>query len=73
MRCPATVISGPLEVLPRVFSVGPGDRITYGTGTRAAMRAAATTPIPATSKVTVRRDMGGRLRTVHPFALAVAE
>src|SRR5712664_1416508 len=28
---------------------------------------------PATSRVTVRRDMGRRLRTVDPFALAVAE
>src|SRR5512135_3642736 len=67
------LIRGPPEVWPRVFSVGPGERITYGTGTRAATRAAATTPIPATSRVTVRRDMGGRLRTVDPFALTVAE
>src|SRR5215471_7838752 len=55
---PVTVISGiPDAVFPSVFSVGPGIRITYGTGTRTATAIAITVAIPAIVSVRERLNM----------------
>jgi hypothetical protein len=48
--------------LPSVFSVGPGVRITYGTGNSTATAIAATVATLAMASVRERRDMIGRLR-----------
>src|SRR5487761_1705305 len=63
----------PPEALPSVFSVGPGLRMTYGTGRTAATTAATTTATPATSRVRARRGMVRRLRVVDPLVGTVAE
>src|SRR5450631_117992 len=63
----------PLESLPRVFSVGPGPRMTYGTGSRIAATRATMTAPPAMYSVRARRDMTGRLRAPDPFAVAAGE
>jgi hypothetical protein len=47
----------PPESLPSVFSVGPGYRITYGTGNSTATTIAITVAKPAMASVRERRDM----------------
>src|SRR5579859_4893528 len=54
---PVIEISGFPELSPSVFSVGPGVRITYGTGTSTATTIAATVATPAMASVRERRDM----------------
>src|ERR1700722_4753162 len=66
-------MSGCPEVLPSVFSVGPGPRITYGTGSSTATTIATTVARPAMASVRERRDMFGRLRAADPFVGTVAE
>src|ERR1700676_5313616 len=74
VRRPEIVISVfPEESLPSVFSVGPGPRITYGTGIRTAAAIAATVARPAIASVRERRDMLGRLRAADPFIGPVGE
>src|ERR1700735_863756 len=63
----------PPGLVPSVFSVGPGLRITYGTGSSAATTAAITTAAPATMRTRERRGMVGRLRVVHPLVGTVPE
>src|SRR5215470_11699527 len=58
---------------PSVLRVGPGLRITYGTGRMIAATAAATTPETATYKVSWRREVARRLRIADPLTRAVAE
>src|SRR6516164_11006582 len=68
------VISGfPEESFPSVFSVGPGPRITYGTGTRTVTAIATRVANPAIESVRERRDMLGRLRAADPLAGTVGE
>jgi hypothetical protein len=55
--CPLIEISGRPEESPSVFSVGPGVRITYGTGKSTAIAIAATVARPAMTSVRERRDM----------------
>src|SRR5580693_1395658 len=55
--CPEIVISGWPPWEPSVFSVGPGPRITYGTGTSTATAIATSVASPAMSSVSERRDM----------------
>src|SRR5580658_3801128 len=66
-------MSGLAPCLPRVFSVGPGSRVTYGTEVTAATSRAASTPIPAISNVAVLCCMSRSLRTVHPLAVTAGE
>src|SRR5277367_683794 len=71
---PEMVISGcPEESLPRVFSVGPGPRMTYGTGTSTATARAAITPSEAISRVSARRDMACFSRGADPLIRPVGE
>src|ERR1700729_2781162 len=81
-RCPAVgyvtwpvmVMSGwPEESWPRVFSVGPGPRMTYGTGTSTATARAAITPIEAISSVSERRDISFLSRSADPLVRPVGE
>src|SRR5271165_935213 len=72
--CPLIVISGcPEESDPSVFRVGPGPRITYGTGTRTATAIAISVARPAMDNVRERRDMLGRLRAADPLVGTVGE
>src|SRR6202044_151793 len=71
--CPVMEISGFPEDSPSVFSVGPGVRITYGTGTSTATAIATTVARPAMASVRERRDMIGRLRAADPFVGTVGE
>src|ERR1700722_10247736 len=71
---PLIEISGlPDESAPSVFSVGPGMRMTYGTGTRTLTPMATSAAKPAISNVRERRDMVGRLRAADPLSGAVRE
>src|SRR5215475_3785890 len=68
------VISGfPEESFPSVFSVGPGPKITYGTGTRTATAIATRVANPAIASVRERRDMLGRLRAADPLIGTIGE
>src|SRR3984885_8182525 len=71
--CPVIVISGCPEDSPSVFSVGPGPRITYGTGRSTATTIATTVARPAMASVRERRDMLGRLRAADPLVGTVGE
>src|ERR1700677_3784233 len=73
VRCPEIVISGCPEDSPSVFSVGPGPRITYGTGTSTPTTTPTTAARPAMASVRERRDMLGRLRAADPFIGTVGE
>src|SRR5262245_46831328 len=51
----------PLAVSPRMFVVGPGVSITYGTGMSAPMTPKTSTSTLVTMRVVARRDMPGSL------------
>src|SRR5258708_39913023 len=66
-------MSGLPDAVPSVFSVGPGMRMTYGTGTRTLTPMATSAAKLAMSNVRERRDMVGRLRAADPLSGTVRE
>src|SRR5580692_10628075 len=62
VMCPEIVISGFPPDSPSVFSVGPGPRMTYGTGTNTPTAIATMVPAAARRRVRERRGMVRTLR-----------
>ena len=57
---PSTSISGfPSGASPRVFRTGPGEKMTYGTGSSAMTVARTRDPIPEINRTNERGDSGG--------------